>query len=286
MRPTTKTKLFCVLATPASDLGGVLYNAGFESLNEDAVYLPLSTTELPAMVAALRTLRFSGAAVSMPYKEAILPLLDHLDPDAQAIGAVNTVVMRDGAFHGHNTDWYGAVQALKEETRIKGKSVLLIGAGGAARAIAFGIVKEGGELTIVNRSPAAGEKLATLHQAAFLPLSEVRSVEEFEIVINGTSVGFREPEQPPPVPTVFHPGQIVMDVVFTPLETQLLRAAAAANAVPIPGTKMLAYQARMQFDLWLGRHPELTVLERALIDALQHQLARPVPPKAEGSTRF
>src|SRR5512135_2805489 len=145
------TKIYGILGRPVThSLSPVMHNAAFRELGLNAVYVAFPVTILSHAVAGLRGLDIQGVSVTIPFKEEVIPLLDELDPQAARIGAVNTVVNREGRLIGYNTDWLGAIKALKAKTGLKDQHVLLLGAGGASRAIAFGILAEGGQVTLTD----------------------------------------------------------------------------------------------------------------------------------------
>ena len=149
------TKIFGILGRPvAHSLSPVMHNAAFRHLGINAVYVAFPVTDLFQAVAGLRGLGIGGVSVTIPFKEEIIPLLDVLDPRADDIGAVNTVLHRDGRLLGYNTDWLGAVAALTAKISLKGRHVLILGAGGASRAIAFGVFHEGGKVTLTDLDAA------------------------------------------------------------------------------------------------------------------------------------
>ena len=158
------TKIFGILGRPVShSLSPAMHNAAFRHLGVNAVYAAFPVTDLAQAVAGLRGLGIGGVSVTLPFKEEINPLIDEMDPRAEEIGAVNTVVNRDGRLTGYNTDWLGAVAALRAKTDLKGQHVLILGAGGASRAIAFGIGHQGGKVTLTDidaaRAAALGRDL-------------------------------------------------------------------------------------------------------------------------------
>ena len=127
------------ISTKKSKLGASMHNAAYQNLGANYVYIPIAVTDLHNAIIGLKALDFRGTAVSMPYKQEIIKYLDKIDPTAKKIGAVNTVLNEGGTLIGYNSDWIGAVEALKEVTKLKGKTAILIGAGGASRAIAYGL---------------------------------------------------------------------------------------------------------------------------------------------------
>jgi len=205
--------------------------------------------------------------VSQPYKQAVMPLLDSLEPVAGRIGAVNTVVNSAGRLVGHNTDWIGAVRALEEAQRLRDARTLLVGAGGAARAIAFGLLERGAQLTIANRDLAKAAALAAETGSRSAGLDEVSRAGDYDVVVNATVLGQADASPESPVPDeALRPGQVVMDIVYKPVHTRLFEAARQRGATAIHGGRMLLHQAAAQFELYTG-HP-------APLDAMNAELAR------------
>ena len=196
--------------------------------------------------------------------------LDRIDPDAQAIGAVNTVVNDDGLLTGYNTDGEAAVKALEEVTSPDGKKVVLVGSGGAARAVAAALKKKGANLVILNRTEAKARQLAEKAGAAdFGGLEKLPLLAGADIVINATSVGMAPQTGETIVPRQFlHPRLTVFDIVYNPRETRLLREAREKGCAVVYGYKMLLYQAARQFQLFTGHSAPLGVMESALTKAL------------------
>jgi shikimate dehydrogenase len=191
-----------------------------------------------------------------------------VDETAKQIGAVNTVLNQDEVLSGYNSDCLGAVSALLEKTQLKEKSVWLIGAGGTARAIGHGILAEGGKLAILNRTKETGERLAGDLGVEFKPLSETTHL-NCHALINTTPVGMTPHIDVSPVSTKYlEKGMIVMDVVYNPLKTKLLREAEAAGCITIDGAAMFVYQGAFQFELWTGHAPPIPVMKHAVLGAL------------------
>ncbi|MCS6898996.1 MAG: shikimate dehydrogenase [Myxococcales bacterium] len=247
-----------------------MHRAGYLALNlEGWHYEPFRIVDLPAAVAALRALGLRGVGVSMPFKLNIIPLLDELEPVAAAIGAVNTVVNEEGRLIGYNTDWLGAIRALEEVRPIRGARVLLLGAGGAARAVAYGLRERGATLSILNRNTERAAHLAEVCGASVAPPEHARSRGPYDILINATSVGMYEVDPGPPIlPEALHPDLLVMDIVYKPINTALVRAARTVGAAVVHGGRMLLHQAAAQFELYTGRPAPLAAMESALQKAI------------------
>ncbi|MEW6659379.1 MAG: shikimate dehydrogenase [Thermodesulfobacteriota bacterium] len=266
------TKIYGILGRPvAHSLSPAMHNAAFRELGLNAVYVPFPVTDLPRAVAGMRGLAIRGASVTIPFKEEIIPLLDELDPLAGRMAAVNTVVNREGWLTGYNTDWLGAVTALKTETSISGEHVLLLGAGGAARAIAFGILENGGKVSITDLDAPRAETLARELAVDAIPLTALDQCPA-SILINATPVGMAPDLEGLPIePDLLGHFNLVMDIVYRPLLTRLLREAQAHGARTIDGLQMLIHQATAQFELWTGQAASLETMSRAAYAALEEE---------------
>jgi shikimate dehydrogenase len=264
-----KTRVFGILGRPVShSLSPAMHNAAFRHLGINAVYVAFPVTDLAQAVAGLRGLGIGGVSVTIPFKEEIIPLIDEMDSRAAEIGAVNTVVNRDGRLTGYNTDWLGAVTALRSKTDLQGQHILILGAGGASRAIAFGVFYKGGKVTLTDidqtRAAALGRDLG----------AEVISLDALDrcpatILVNATPVGMAPDLEGIPInPDLLGRYHVVMDIVYKPLETRLLREAQARGAATIDGLQMLIHQATVQFELWTGLEAPAEVMARAAYGAL------------------
>jgi len=245
-----------------------MHNAAFRALGIDAVYLAFDVPprRLGDALAGARALGIRQLAVSIPHKQAVMAYLDEVDPTARRIGAVNTVTLRGERLIGSNTDWLGAVQALERETKLSGARAVVLGAGGAARAAVFGLLERGARVVVLNRTPERAHALATAlgaHGAGGLgnlPRSEC------EILINTTSVGLHEDRSPIPADALTS-GCLVMDAVYEPEHTRLLRDALARGARPLSGKWWLVYQAAEQLRLWTGREAPIEAMAEAFVRA-------------------
>jgi shikimate dehydrogenase len=253
------------LSRLASPLGRSMHEAGYRALGLAFTYVPFEVSELPNAVAGLRALGIRGVGVSQPFKQEVIPLLDALEPVAERIGAVNTIVNDKGRLTGHNTDWIGATRALEEVRPLLQARVLLLGAGGAARAIAFGLRERGAHTTLANRDAAKAERLAAELGAQHVPLDEARQPGDYDIIVNATSLGQSNVSRESPLPEeALREGQIVMDIVYKPLRTLFLEAAARRGAIAVHGGRMLLHQAAAQFELYTGHSAPLSAMDEAL----------------------
>ncbi|MFH0810638.1 MAG: shikimate dehydrogenase [Pseudomonadota bacterium] len=264
-----RTKVYAIIGSPVEhSLSPAMHNAAFRAEGLNAVYVALAVTELGAAIAGMRALGLAGLSVTVPHKTAVMKYLDHIDESARQVGAVNTVVWEKGALVGYNTDVSGALRSLEPHTDITGRRFLVIGAGGAARAIGYGLWQRGAEVTIANRSVERGRLLAEDLACAFVPLSEVTKL-SVDGVIQATTVGMSPgPDRSPVPPQLFRPGMLVMDIVYKPRETRFLKDAKDRGCVCIGGLDMLLEQAVEQFRLWTGRAPR-QVMAEALREGLR-----------------
>jgi shikimate dehydrogenase len=243
-----------------------MYNAAFEALGLNYIYVPLVVKDLAKATAGVRHLGIKAVGVTIPYKIAIIPYLDELDSNASRIGAVNAIVNHDGLLLGANTDGKGAVKALQEVIALAGKKVVLLGAGGAARAIAFAIVDEGGELVIVNRTRATAEDLAKAVDCKYETMDKLeQELEDAHVVINATSAGMVPHVNESLVrKEVLSPESVVMDLVSTPKETKLLKEARERGCNVVYGDRMLFWQGVLKFEIYTGVKPPVEVMEKAI----------------------
>ena len=270
MRVSGKTKLYGILGNPVShSLSPVMHNAAFAEKKIDAVYVPFATTDLKMAVDGIRGLCVKGASVTIPYKEEVAVYLDDVAPVAKKIGAVNTIICEGDKLVGINTDWRGACRALEDKIVLSQKKVVLLGAGGAARAIGFGMKEKDVELCLVSRTESRGKKLADELDCPWVSLTDVVK-QHGDILINATSIGMVPDIGKSPVPDSVLPRfQVVMDIVYAPMKTHLLTAAEQAGCEIINGLEMLLYQGVAQFEMWTGAKAPVETMRQALLKALQ-----------------
>jgi shikimate dehydrogenase len=267
------TKIFGILGRPVThSLSPVIHNAAFRHSGVNAVYVAFPVTDFRKAVAGLRGLGIVGVSVTIPFKEEILPLLDALDPRAAEIGAVNTVVNREGRLIGYNTDWLGAVTALAANISLKGRHVLILGAGGASRAIAYGILQAGGQVSLTDVDTSRAAAMAgTLGAEALSPDALDRC--PATILVNATPVGMTPEVDGIPInPDLLGRFDVVMDIVYQPLQTRLLREAQARGAATIDGLQMLIHQGAAQFELFTGQKAPTEVMAQAAYKTLGTKL--------------
>lgn len=250
--------------------GVTMHTAAYRAFGLDWVYVAFGTEDTAGAVAAMRTFGLRGLGVTMPHKQRIIDHLDSVDETARAIGAVNTVVNDDGHLTGYNVDWIGAVRAFEDVTNLPGRRAAVVGAGGGARAIVYGLARAGCGVTIYNRSQEAGRAVAAAMGATFGgPPAVLAEAEPFDLLAHATPVGFHAPGDSLVPTAALRPGMVVFDAVPMPIETRLLRDAAAAGAITVPGVRMQLHQAAEQVRLYTGRVAPAAVMERALRAAME-----------------
>lgn len=270
--PSGSTRLAAVIGHPVRhSRSPALANAAFRTAGLDwtMVAFEVADGEAAAAIAAARTLGIGGLMVTMPHKAAVIPALDGLTPAAEVLGAVNSISWVDGALVGHNTDGEGLVGSLRHDHGIDvaGRSCLVLGAGGAARAVVHALAGAGAsEVIVVNRTAPRAEEAAALAGATGR-VGVPDDVAHAEVVVNATSVGMGAPAGatgPVPCPVdLLTPGQVVVDLVYQPLRTPLLAAAEARGARTVDGLGMLVHQAALSLERWTGTPPDLDAMHRA-----------------------
>ena len=269
MNINSDTILFAVLGDPVShSMGPLMHNTAFSELGYNGAYLAFRVKDIGKAVVGIKALGIKGASITIPHKVSVMDFLDELDDTAEKIGAVNTIMNREGVLIGYNSDGLGAVKALFERTVIKDKNVVILGAGGAARAIGFAIISEGGRVTVINRTPVKGEELARDLGADFQPISKLNKT-VCHILINTTPVGmFPDVDAMPVKKQDLDKTMVVMDVVYNPMKTRLLRAAENIGCQTIDGASMFVYQGAFQLELWTGMKAPVDVMRKAVLTAL------------------
>jgi len=241
-----------------------MHRAAYAFLGLDAVYVAFDVppARLPEAILGVRALGLRQLSVSIPHKQAVMPFLDSVDGTAARIGAVNTVVRQGERLVGHNTDWLGAVQALERERELAGSHAVVLGAGGAARGVIFGLLQRGADVTVLNRTPVRARELAReLGASASGSLDELGAF-PFDVLVNTTSVGLRSDASPVAAEAI-PKSALVMDAVYEPEQTRLLRDAQARGARTLSGKWMLVLQAAEQLRLWSGREAPVDVMADA-----------------------
>ncbi len=265
-RPITQTTQLCGIVLHPADhtRSPAMHNAAFAELEIDAAYLAFDVVahDLPAAIGAMRALGTRQLAVSIPHKQAAIGLVDRIDEKARKIGAINTITRRGDQLIGSNTDWLGGVRALERAVNLAGTRAVVLGAGGTARALVFGLLERGARVAVLNRTVTRAEKLADeLGAQNAGSLSDLAKT-PYDVLVNTTSVGLRSERSPVEAAWIL-PATTVMDVVYDPHETRLLRDATARGAQTIGGKWMLVYQAAEQLRLWTGRDAPIDTMAAA-----------------------
>jgi len=263
------TRVYGVAGDPIEhSLSPVIMNTALRRENVNGVYLPLHAKTLKDLMRCVREIPLHGLSVTMPYKQSILAHLDNTDAHTTKIGACNTVVRgQDGKLYGFNTDAAGVVRPLEQRLTIENAKVLVLGAGGAARAAVFGLKERGAEIWILNRTAVKAQKLARQAKARTIKRADLRKI-AFDVIINATPVGMGNMRDCPLKDEEIQ-ARIVFDMVYDPVETHLLQVARAKGIAVIPGVEMFVQQAARQFEIWTGKPAPAGDMLRAVTIALQ-----------------
>jgi len=267
---TQATQLNAVIGYPLShSRSPMLHNPVYKRLKIDAILVPFSHRDVRALVAAIRALPIHLTAVTMPHKQTIMPLLDAIDPDAKKVGAVNTVVNRQGKLIGYNTDIDGIRYALRD-TKLRNRTVLLIGAGGAANAAASAVRKAGGKLLYMNRTAKKAQALRKRFGGEVCS-EQALNAEAIDVIINATPLGMHPDEKRIPIPErLLRKGQTVFDLVYNPPQTKLLVLAKRRGARTVSGLDMFAVQGLRQIELWTGKK----IITTKLVETVKRNLLK------------
>ena len=262
--------LFAIFGNPiAQSLSPLMHNAAFAKLGIKATYTAYEVKDATQIIQTIRQCGIWGASVTIPFKETVMPLLDDADSDAVAIGAVNTIVNRRGRLTGHNTDSPGMIRDLEEWIDISGKTFIVLGAGGAARAAVFALIRAGGTSVVVNRNPKRAEALAGRFDCRWAQAAEIGRLKA-DCLINTIPVGmFPETDRTPLPKRELARFPRVMDMIYNPVRTRLLREAEAVGCAVRSGVGMFIHQGAEQFRLWTGMEPPLECMRQAVLERLK-----------------
>jgi 3-dehydroquinate dehydratase/shikimate dehydrogenase len=267
-----------------------IHNAAFAASAMDAVYLPLRVEKVEEFIKAFRSLGVQGYSVTIPHKEAAIKAVDEVDSFVRQIGALNTIVVRNGRLCGYNTDWLAAITAIEKAmtdapagnlhlqsairnpqsaiSPLRGKRVAVLGAGGTARALAFGLRHRDATTYILNRTVERAERLAKEVGCQWGPIGHLGRL-EYDVLANTTSVGMHPKVDETPVPAeLLRKGLVVFDAVYNPPATRLLREAEAAGCITVSGVDMFVSQAVAQFEMWTGRPAPVEVMREVVMRRL------------------
>ncbi|MFC1949640.1 shikimate dehydrogenase [Chloroflexota bacterium] len=281
---SSKTTICGIIGDPIEHtMSPAMHNAAFREMGLDYIYLPLRVTreDLGSAIEGLKALNIRGLNVTIPHKVEVMQYLGRLDPLAEKIGAVNTIVNDEGIMTGYNTDATGFLQPLLErEIEPEGKNIVILGAGGASRAVSYILADRGAKLKIMNRQLelAWAEELAARISHVFNMRVEameltranlIYALEDADILVNATSVGMSPNNDETPVEAdLLRPGLIVCDIVYNPIQTKLIREAEAAGAKTISGINMLVWQGVLAFEKWTGLKPPFQLMKEEAIKLL------------------
>ena len=277
-----KTKVCGVIGDPIEHtLSPIMHNAAFKALKLDYVFLAfkVEVTEVERAINGMRALSIQGLNVTMPHKNAVINYLDELDPTANTIASANTILNKNGKLFGFNTDGVGALNALEQnDVAVRGKRILLLGAGGAAKAIAYTLSREADELVMLNRTSKPATELANLLKQKFnkkistgvlSPKTVKDNLASADVLINATSIGMKPNADKSPVePEWLEPDLVVMDIVYNPIETKLAKDAKAVGAKVVSGVEMLVYQGAASFEIWTACKAPVEVMKKAALNHL------------------
>jgi 3-dehydroquinate dehydratase/shikimate dehydrogenase len=282
------TQVYGVAGDPiAHSLSPIMMNAAFRRETVNAVYLALHAKSLKDLQACVNDIPLRGLSITMPYKQEIVEALSNSDPPTRQIGACNTVVRgQDGKLYGFNTDVAGVLIPLEQRMDLQGAKVLIVGAGGVARAAAFGLKNKGAEVFIVNRTAEKGQALARQTKAKYVKRADLPKL-SFDVIINATPLGMGGNRQSPLEEKELNTKSL-FDLVYVPAETKLVKMARAKNIQVVPGLEMFVNQGARQFEIWSGKPAPVAEMAYVVTKALERLEPRPVeeePPAPKAALR-
>jgi len=268
------TRVYGVAGDPvAHSLSPAMLNTAFRRENVNAVYLALHAKTLEDLMACVQDIPIAGLSITMPYKEPILKDLDKSDPWTVKVGACNTLVRsQDRNLYGFNTDVNGVVRPLEMRIRLQGAKILVLGAGGAARAAVFGLKERGAEVSILSRNAASAQKLAKQAKAKAINRTMLKKL-EFDVIINATPAGMEGNKDPLPLTEPEMKAKYFFEMVYTPAETKMIKMARARGMHVIAGAEMFVQQGARQFEIWTGKPAPILDMQRVVEHALAQQTA-------------
>ncbi|MDI7261563.1 MAG: shikimate dehydrogenase [Thermodesulfobacteriota bacterium] len=268
-----QTELYGIIGNPVKhSLSPMIHNRAFRRMGLNAIYLAFEVKNLNEAIAGIRGLGIRGVSVTIPFKTEVVPFLDEVEGMAEKIKAVNTIVNKGGRLIGYNTDWCGALEAMEEKVDLKGKRAIILGAGGSARAIAYGLILRGCQVIIVSRCK---EKAIELAKEMGCLYGAQPNDPEVDVIINCTPVGMYPLDDQTLLPReALRREMTVMDVVYQPLRTRFLREAEERGCRTIDGLEMLAHQGAAQLEIWTGMKPEIMEIKEDLCQVLGIEINR------------
>ncbi|MFX1587159.1 MAG: shikimate dehydrogenase [Promethearchaeota archaeon] len=277
---TARTKILCVIGHPIEhSMSPIMHNAAIKDLGLDYLYIAfdIPPNRLKEAIKGLKTLNIRGINVTLPYKEKVMKFIDKVDEIAQKIGAINTIKNEDGLLIGRNTDAEGANKALFDAgCEITGKNVVLIGAGGAAKAISYSLASATNKITIINRSEDRAKKLVSelknkidinVESKKYDEIILKEEISNADILINATPIGmFPMIDISPVSKKIIHSGLFVFDLIYNPLETQLIKDSREIGCQTLSGLDMLVNQGALAFEWWTNKKPNLELMKLKIIE--------------------
>lgn len=273
-----RTAVYGVIGDPVKhSLSPLMHNAAFAARRVNAVLVPFLVRDLNDFVASHAALGVAGFAITLPHKEKIIPHLDGCDPLAARIGAVNTVVARgNGKLYGYNTDYVGVLRALAARVRLEGSRVLLLGAGGAARAAAFALAEAGATVSICARREARAKVLARAAGGEAISRGALKG-QFFDAIVNATPAGLN-PKDGSPLRAAEMNCRVVMDMIYTPMRTPLIRLAERRGIETVSGVEMFLAQGTAQWEIWMGERAPTEIMRRVVLRYLLQEEKKKAPP--------
>jgi len=251
-----------------------MQNAGFAARRMNAIYLPFLVHDLKDFVNSIEPLGVRGFSVTLPHKERILRHLDGCDPLAEKIGAVNTVVVRGGGkLFGYNTDYVGVLRTLEQRMPLRGSRVLIVGAGGAARAVAFALAEAGASVCVCARRQHRAKALAHAAGGEAVTRSQLRR-EFFDAIVNATPIGMHPAVGQSPLEARELNCRLVFDTIYRPRVTKLLELAARRGIETVSGVEMFVAQGTAQWEMWTGQRAPIDAMRRAVVRTLNAEEKR------------
>jgi 3-dehydroquinate dehydratase/shikimate dehydrogenase len=274
------TQVYGVAGDPVShSMSPIMMNAAFRRETVNAVFLALHAKTMKDLMACVPDIPIRGLSITMPYKQNIVDALSNSDVLTRQVGACNTVVRsQDAKLYGFNTDVAGVVVPLEQRMTLQGAKILVVGAGGVARAAAFGLKNKGAEVFIVNRTPEKGQALAKQTKAKYVKRADVAKM-SFDVIINATPLGMGSNRQSPLEEKELNT-KFLFDLVYVPAETKLMKMARARNIQVIPGLEMFVQQGARQFEIWSGKPAPIAEMSFVVTKALERLEPQPAEDEA------
>jgi shikimate dehydrogenase len=268
--PDFPLNIFAVFGNPiAHSLSPLMHQAALDRMNLKSRYVPFCVKDLKGAVEGIRGLDIRGVSVTLPFKSEVIHYLDELEGSARKIGAVNTIWNHQGKLKGYNTDWLGIVLALNEVMEVKGKRFAVLGAGGAARGVLYGLIQAGGHPIVLNRTSSKAEAVAKSFDCPYWPFTEKKKIEA-DCLINTTPLGMDPDKDASPL-SGKHLKKFswVIDIIYTPLKTKLLREAEEAGCRTLSGVGMFVHQGAEQIKIWTGQDPPRAYMREVVLAELE-----------------